>query len=130
MDLKNNMIGWFEIPVNDLNRAINFYKEVFCIDEMHTQDFGEVQMAFFPWDEKVPGSPGGLVHYPTEYKPSESGVLIYFNSIAGDLNEELGRIEGAGGKVLMPKKLIADDIGYMALFLDTEGNRIALHSRI
>ena len=56
-------------------------------------------------------------------------MLIYFTSPSGDLSNELTKVESAGGKVLMPKKLITDDIGYMALCIDTEGNRIALHSR-
>jgi predicted enzyme related to lactoylglutathione lyase len=70
-----------------------------------------------------------LVHHPEHYKPSTDGVLIYFSSRTGDLADELSKIEGAGGQILVPKTLIAEDIGYMAVFLDTEGNRIALHSR-
>ena len=61
-------------------------------------------------------------------KPSVDGVLVYFTAQSGDLSIELARIEGAGGKVLVPKTLISDDIGHMAVFLDSEGNRIALHS--
>jgi predicted enzyme related to lactoylglutathione lyase len=58
-----------------------------------------------------------------------AGVLIYYTAKSGDLDNELSRVETAGGKVLQPKTLIKEDIGYMAVFLDTEGNRIALHSR-
>ncbi len=58
-----------------------------------------------------------------------NGVLIYLTTQTGDLNDELKRVEKAGGTVIQPKTLIAEDYGYMALFIDTEGNRIALHSR-
>ncbi len=128
MSLKYNMVGWFEIPVSDMDRAIDFYKNVFQV-EMDQQKMGDVSMAFFPWDEELPGAPGALVHYPDEYQSSQSGVLIYFSSLSGDLNDELTRVENAGGKVILPKKLIAEDIGYMALFLDSEGNKMALHSK-
>lgn len=128
MKLTSNMIGWFEIPVSDLGRAKAFYSKVLGI-EMQEQDFGPAKMAFFPWDESLPGSPGGLMYYPEEYKVSSNGVLVYFSSLSGDLNNELGRVGEAGGKVILEKKLIAEDIGYMALFMDTEGNKVALHSR-
>jgi len=126
MDLNFNLLGWFEIPVNNMQRAIGFYEKVFQL-KMVLKDFGPAKMAFFPMFDDKPGSSGSLVHYPDEYQSSQSGVLIYFSSMSGDLNDELSRIEEAGGKIIKAKKLIAEDIGYMALFLDTEGNRIALH---
>jgi len=58
-----------------------------------------------------------------------NGVVVYFTTHSGDLAVELARVEGAGGQVLRPKTLITDDIGYMGVFVDSEGNRIALHSR-
>ncbi|WP_336298543.1 MULTISPECIES: VOC family protein [Zeaxanthinibacter] len=62
------------------------------------------------------------------YKPSDShGPLVYFTS--ADVQQELDRVERAGGKIVNPKTLIKEDVGYMAVFTDTEGNRIALHSR-
>ena len=85
-------------------------------------------MTWFP-SADVPGAPGSLVFHKDFYKPSKEGVLIYFNCHSGDLNNELAKAEPAGGKVLMPKKLITEDVGYMALCIDTEGKRIALHSR-
>ncbi len=59
----------------------------------------------------------------------KDGTLVYFTASSGDLSIELSRVEGAGGKVLQEKTLITEEIGYMGLFLDTEGNRIAIHSR-
>jgi predicted enzyme related to lactoylglutathione lyase len=69
------------------------------------------------------------VYHKENYKPSTEGTLVYFTAHSGDLSNELGRVEEAGGKVIQDKTLISEDVGYMALFLDTEGNRIALHSR-
>jgi len=128
MEITHNIVGWFEIPVTDMERAMRFYEAVFGIS-FTRQQMGEEDMAFFPWVENTIGSGGSLVHHPDHYTPSKDGTLIYFTAFSGDVSVELGRVEPAGGKVLMPKKLIAPDVGYMALFLDTEGNRIALHSR-
>lgn len=85
-------------------------------------------MGWFPADHGLPGASGSLIQNKDWYKPSESdGVLIYFNSI--DVQNELDRIASSGGKIVQEKTQISPDIGYMAVFLDTEGNRIALHSR-
>jgi len=61
------------------------------------------------------------------HKPSEEGVVIYLNGNP-DLALAPGRVEEAGGRVVMPKTLISEEIGYMAFFIDTEGNKVALHS--
>jgi uncharacterized protein len=127
MKLQSNVVGWFEIPVSDMDRAINFYETVFDF-KLQREKLGELDMAWFPFGD-LPGAPGSLVHNKQNYKPSSDGVLIYFSSQSGDLNNELNRVVNAGGKILEKKKLISDDIGYMALVTDTEGNRIALHSR-
>ncbi|WP_018478122.1 VOC family protein [Pontibacter roseus] len=126
---KNNVVGWFEIPVNDMARAIRFYSAVFDF-EMESQQFGDEEMAWFPWSESGSGASGSLVKHETLYKPSADGTIVYFSSPSGDLSHELARVEKAGGKVLREKSLITEEIGYMALFLDTEGNRVALHSRV
>jgi predicted enzyme related to lactoylglutathione lyase len=126
--MQRNMVGWFEVPVTDMERAVRFYEAVFGIT-LSRHPMGPLDMAWFPWDEKAPGAAGSLVKHPEHYKPSTDGVLIYFSSITGDLADELARVEPAGGKMLMPKTQITPDIGYMALFVDTEGNRVALHSR-
>jgi predicted enzyme related to lactoylglutathione lyase len=127
MELQRNVVGWFEIPVSDMERAIKFYEAVFQF-KLERQNMGDLDMAWFPYAD-VPGSPGSLVHDKEFYKPSTDGVLIYFTAQSGDLSNELSKVEPAGGKVLMQKKLITEDIGYMGLFIDTEGNRIAIHSR-
>lgn len=127
MELARNAVGWFEIPVTDMNRAIKFYEGVFGY-KLERHEMGELDMAWFPFAD-VPDSPGTLVYHKDFYKPSKDGILIYFTSPSGDLSNELAKVEPAGGKVLVPKKLITEDVGYMALCIDTEGNRIALHSR-
>lgn len=125
--MEQNMVGWFEIPVLNLERAKAFYDKVFQI-EIQVQDFGGTKMGWFPWAEGKTGAAGSLILQPDWYKPSNiDGVLIYFAST--DVQNELDRIEAAGGKILKPKTQISPEVGYMGLFLDTEGNRIALHSR-
>ena len=124
--MEHNMVGWFEIPVTDMDRAKAFYDNVFGV-KIQVQDFGGLLMGWFPFAEDKLGASGSLVRQES-YVPSETdGVLIYFSS--HDVNNEINRVEGAGGKVVQPKTQISPDVGYMALFIDTEGNRIALHSR-
>ncbi|MBK8706071.1 MAG: VOC family protein [Saprospiraceae bacterium] len=126
--MKNNVVGWFEIPVSNMDRAIKFYATVFGF-ELQREQMGPLDMAWFPSIENAPGSGGSLVHHEAAYKPSADGVLLYFTAHSGDLSNELSRVEAAGGKVLLEKRLITEEIGYMGLFLDSEGNRIAMHSR-
>lgn len=124
--MEQNMVGWFEIPVNDMERAKNFYNKVFDID-IQVQDFHGTLMGWFPWAEGKTGASGSLIKNEA-YEPSDTkGVVIYFSS--EDVSIELNRVEDAGGKIVVNKRQISPDVGYMGLFLDSEGNRIALHSR-
>ena len=125
--MEQNMVGWFEVPTKDIHRAKTFYDKVFDVEIM-IQDFGGVLMGWFPFADDKPGAAGSLIQQAS-YEPSDSkGVLIYFAS--QDVNIELNRVEEAGGKVILEKRQISPDVGYMAIFIDCEGNRIALHSRI
>lgn len=125
--MAENVVGWFEVPVRNMERAIKFYETVLGLS-LSPQDMGGVQMAWFPFAEGS-GAPGSLILDENFYRPSATdGVLIYFTCPSGDLLNELARVEGAGGKVLQGKTLIAEEYGYLAICLDTEGNRIALHS--
>jgi len=128
MDIKHNVVGWFEIPVTDMERAISFYETVFAF-KLSRQQMGPSDMAWFPMVEGGIGAAGSLICFPEAYKPSEEGTVVYFTAFSGDLSDELSRVEKAGGKVLKEKTLITEEIGYYGLFLDTEGNRIAIHSR-
>lgn len=125
---KNNVVGWFEIPVTNMNRAIKFYEKVFAI-KLQREKVGILDMAWFPWSTTGKGSAGSLVYNKKFYQPSAKGILIYFTALSGDVAKELSRVRKAGGKVIMPKKLITKELGHMAVFLDSEGNKIALHSK-
>lgn len=127
MEIKHNVVGWFEIPVTNMERAMRFYETVFEL-KLTLENMGGIDMAWFPWVENTVGSGGSLVFSPENHKPSADGTLIYFTAFSGDVALELGRVEAAGGKVLMPKTQISPEVGYMALFLDSEGNRLALHA--
>ncbi|RPA68501.1 VOC family protein [Cyclobacteriaceae bacterium YHN15] len=123
--MKHVVVGWFEIPVKNMERAVAFYEAVFdCKLERH--QMGPIDMAWFPWDHEKGGAGGSLVKNEEFYTPSEDGVQVYFSS--EDVKTELARIKKAGGEILQSKTLISPEIGYMALFIDSEGNRIALHS--
>jgi hypothetical protein len=126
MTSKENSINWFEISVLDINRAKKFYETVFEI-KMETMNMMGIEMAFFPAEPGNGKASGGLVQSPS-HKPSTDGVKLYLNGNP-DLSAALSNVEKAGGKVIMPKTKISDDVGYMAFFSDTEGNAIALHSQ-
>ncbi len=122
-----NAVGWFEIHVANMKQAIKFYETVFGFN-LGRHKFDGSDMAWFPFADK-PSAPSLLVYDEKFYKPSQDGILIYFSSPSGDLKNELENVESAGGKILIQKKIISEDIGYMGMFLDTEGNRIAIHSK-
>ncbi|SFD26016.1 hypothetical protein SAMN04487987_107208 [Algibacter pectinivorans] len=120
------MVGWFEIPVSDMDRAQVFYENVFQV-KIDIQDYGEMLMGWFPFTEGAEGAAGTLVKQDS-YTPSHEGTLVYFMS--DDVQNELDRVEGAGGKILQAKTEISPEQGNMAIFEDSEGNRVALHSMV
>ena len=121
------MIGWFEIPVSDMERAKSFYEKVFGIT-ITLHDLGDFIMGWFPSDPNINGATGSLVKHEM-YTPSNSkGPLLYFS--CKDLANEMSRIIEAGGKILQDKTAIGEGHGYMSLFLDSEGNRMAMHSQV
>lgn len=125
MTSKENALNWFEISVTDIKRAKTFYETIFGI-EMPEQDMMGMKMAFFPAEDMNGKVSGGLVE-SSSHKPSADGAKIYLNGNPG-LEKALSKVEAAGGKVVMPKTKISDEIGYMAFFIDTEGNNVGLHS--
>ena len=118
----SNAINWFEIPAADFNRAVKFYSEVLDF-EMQTLEMGDAQRGFFPSKDK---GVGGCVSYGNGQKPNAEGSTVYLNG-GDDLSTPLSRVEKAGGSIVMPKTAIGEN-GYIALFMDTEGNKVALHS--
>ena len=112
---------WFEIPVADMDRARRFYEAVFDT-RIEVFDLGPLRMGMLPHKDV-----GGALCQGEHYRPSPDGVVVYLEA-EPDLSVALARIEPAGGKILQPKKQISPQHGFMALFLDPEGNRLALHS--
>jgi len=125
MTAKENALNWFEISVSDIYRARTFYETIFGID-LPQQEMMGMQMAFFP-SENMNGKVSGALVAGPMHKPSADGSKIYLNGNP-DLDHVLAKIESSGGKIVMPKTKISDDVGFMAFFIDTEGNNIGLHS--
>ena len=119
-----NPVGWFEIPVNDLDRVRTFYESVFGFQMSPQQPMGEYDMVFFPMEQGVPGAAGTLMK-GMGYTPSRTGTVVYFQ--VEDIAATLAKIERAGGKTIFPKKSIGQ-YGFIAWFEDCEGNSVALHS--
>lgn len=117
-----NRVVWFDIPANDLQRAKDFYSKVFEV-EMIDAEIPPNKMAMFPFDGGI--ASGAIVQGP-ESKPSAEGSTVYLNG-GEDLSVPLSRVEEAGGTVLLDKMSIGE-YGYIAYFLDTEGNKVAIHS--
>lgn len=122
-----NAISWFEIPTTDLDRAQKFYETIFATS-LIPLDLQNLRMRMFPIENQMSGIGGALCHNKDFYRPSSTdGPLIYLNGNP-DVQNVLDRVETAGGKILVPKTQISPEYGYMAVIIDTEGNRIALHS--
>ena len=117
-----NAINWFELPATNFERAISFYNTILGA-ELQKMDGPEMQMAFFPTTDN---GVGGCITYGNGNKPMTEGALVYLNG-GEDLATSLGKVNEAGGEVLMPKTAIGEN-GFMAIFKDSEGNRVALHS--
>ncbi len=117
-------INWFEIPVINFDRAKKFYTAVLGV-HMEKQEIMGYEMGFLSTEQD---SVSGAIVKGEGYIPSDRGTLVYLNG-GNDLNVYLSRVEKAGGKVVVPKTRINDNIGYFALFMDTEGNKVAFHSR-
>ncbi|MEP7189241.1 MAG: VOC family protein [Roseiflexaceae bacterium] len=117
----SNAINFFEIPSIDFDRAVAFYRNILDV-EFHHEVFMGTPTAMFP--SSAAGAGGAVIH--NDLKPSTDGPLIYLNA-NGQLREVVARVAQAGGSVLLPVTSIGDP-GEIAIILDTEGNRIGLHS--
>ena len=123
-NIMDNPLRWFEIATTDLDRAVAFYQNILAIELRH-ETCGDIPMAIFPYAEPYPS--GALVAMP-QLQPRDNGTLVYLDGGA-DLNTVLARIPAAGGQVVMGKTDIGKDIGHIALFIDSEGNRVGLYSK-
>lgn len=116
-----DFVSWFEIPVYDIRRATAFYNTIYQIN-METNESGDFAMSFFPADRGV----GGALVAGPGCTPNSTGPLIYLNA-GDDMDSILSRVDGAGGRVIMNRSMISESAGSFALFIDSEGNRLALH---
>jgi uncharacterized protein len=124
-----NAISWFEIPTADLQRATSFYETIFQT-KLIPLDLADIQMRMFPLEDMMTQVGGALVYTKGFHNPSATdGPLVYLNGNP-DLQAVLDRVEAAGGKVMVSKTQISEEYGNMGVFIDTEGNRIGLHSNV
>lgn len=118
-----SFISIFEIPATDISRAITFYQNILGVSiekiAMH-----EVEMGILPYEDQ---SVTGVITKGEGYNPSAGGVTIYLDG-GDDLQLILDKVEENGGKIIIDKTPHADDSGFFAIFLDSEGNRLGLHS--
>jgi hypothetical protein len=119
-----NLVNWFEIPVVDFDRARTFYSAITEVPIETVNLMGMTMGMFTPADEPA----GGAIVKSDFHKPSTDGIVVYLNGNP-DLNIMLNKVADAGGLIVMHKTQIAADFGFMAFFIDSEGNKIALHSK-
>lgn len=130
LSAETNALTWFEIPAIDIKRARTFYETILDI-KMETLDQGdsEEETVFFPRKPDtvvaLSGILSGALVKAERLKPGQDGPLIYLNA-SPSIQTVIDRIEAAGGKIIKPKTKIA--AGSIAVFVDTEGNRVALHA--
>jgi predicted enzyme related to lactoylglutathione lyase len=121
-----NAISWFEIPATNISRAQKFYETIMGV-QLSALDLDNIKMRLFPTENPM-GVGGSICDSGGFHKPSSTdGPLIYLNGNP-DVQLILDKVESAGGKILVPKTEISPAFGFMAVIIDTEGNRIAFHS--
>jgi len=118
---KKDAITWFEIPATDLDRAARFYETVLGV-EMKREQMGPQRMAVFPYE--MPGV-GGCIAAGDGNRPADHGNLLYLGAGAS-LKAALGRVERAGGRIVLGQTELPDGMGLFAHIVDTEGNRVGL----
>jgi len=127
---ESNVVNWLDLPVADTDRAKRFYETIFDI-EMQTQYFEEIktEMTFFApapgVAEATPGKVSAALPQSGHAKAPADGAIVYINANP-DIQIVIDKIESAGGKIVMPKTKMG--VAYVALFSDTEGNTLGLHS--
>lgn len=118
-----NFVSWFEIPAYNHYRSVAFYNYIYGI-QMTSVELNGFAMGFFPAENGI----GGAIVSGPGCVPSEIGPLLYLNG-GEDLNNVLSKVNEAGGRVVMEKTFLSESAGYFAMFIDSEGNRLALHSK-
>ena len=123
MSASAHALSWFEIPVTNFARAKTFYETVLG-RSIEPMVMGPITMGMLSTDPSVVG--GAIVH-SEDSAPSKQGTIVYLNG-GDDLAPMLARVERAGGSLAVPKTEIGGDFGFFAYFIDTEGNKVGLHS--
>jgi predicted enzyme related to lactoylglutathione lyase len=121
-DMKT-LISIVEIPTTDFSRAVSFYQAILNV-RIEEVEMDGVQMGLFPGDGETVNV---TLIRGNDYKPSRDGTIVYLNA-GDDLKIVLDKIESNGGKVVVPKTEISPEMGFFAMFIDTEGNKLGLHS--
>ena len=119
----NSYVSIFEIPATDISRAINFYQSILGV-KIEQMEFPGMQMGLLPYEGQ---QVVGLITKGEGYEPSPAGVTVFLNG-GDNLQNVLDKITKNGGKVQVPKTPHADENGFFAIFLDSEGNKLGLHS--
>jgi len=117
------LITWFEIPVKDYDKSKKFYTEIFGF-ELNEMEMDGKKFGMFP---SKPEQTGGAIVQGEGYAPNSDGVLIFL-SAGDDVANVLNKVEPAGGKVVVPKTKVNDEVGTIGIFIDNEGNKIGLHT--
>jgi uncharacterized protein len=123
MSNQKNALNWFELFVNDFSRARKFYEQALNC-KLEAAQMEGCEMGMFPCDEN--NGVGGAITKMEDFKPGPGGTVVYLN-VEGQLDNVLQRIPEAGGKILRPRQDISPH-GYIAIFEDSEGNVVGLHS--
>lgn len=124
MSAATNVLNWFEIPATDMPRAKKFYESILAV-ELFEMQMHDMEYAMFP-SNPGNGKLAGALAKSEMHQPGSTGSIVYLNANP-NLQHVLDRIEAAGGKITLPKTSIGQN-GFMAFFIDTEGNSIGLHS--
>jgi predicted enzyme related to lactoylglutathione lyase len=128
IDEQTNILTWFEIPVSDIDRAKKFYETILDIEMVKRTD-GKDEAVFFPFNPNVvqatSGRVTGVLSKTERNSPSGNGTVVYINA-SPDIQTVLDKVEQAGGRIIMPRLLIP--AGFIAIIMDTEGNKIGLHA--
>jgi len=128
IDEQTNILTWFEIPVANIDRAKSFYETILDIKMIKRAD-GADESVFFPYNPNViqatSGRVTGVLSKSEKNTPSANGTLVYINA-SPSIQTVLDKVEQAGGKIISPKIQIPP--GFIAIIMDSEGNRIGLHA--
>ncbi len=121
--IARSAITWFEIPTTDFDRARRFY-EAILDTTLAEHPFDKARIAVFPHEG---AGVGGCLDESSASRPSADGTVVYLD-VDGRLDATLARVEGAGGRVLVPKTALPPGMGSIAHIADSEGNRVGLHA--